>query len=69
MSKTYGFPWAEESISDNLGTGRRDQETDGLVFGSLIAKETLVDIFKHLVESELSESLQTVSDQSWEPAL
>ena len=66
---TYGFPGAKERVGDDLSARRWDQESDGLVLGSLLAKETLIDIFKHLVESEFTESLQTVSDQRGEPAL
>ena len=66
---TYGFPWAEENISDDLGAGRGDEETNSLVLGGLLSKSCLVDILEHLVESELSEALKTVADKGWEPSL
>ena len=66
---TYGFPWAEENISDDLSAGRGDEETDSLVLGGLLSKSCLVDILEHLVESELSESRGGVANESGEPTL
>ena len=66
---TYGFPWAEENISDDLSASGGDEETDSLVLCSLLSKNTLVDILEHFVESELSEALETVANERGEPSL
>ena len=69
QSFTYGFPWAEESIGDNLSASRGDEETDSLVLSGLITESISVDVLEHLIESELSESLETISNESWGPSL
>jgi len=66
---TYGFPRAQKSVGNDLSTGRRHSESDGLVLGGVITKSTSVDILEDLVESELSESLSGVSDEGWGPSL
>ena len=66
---TYGFPWAEEDVSDDLSAGRGDEETDSLVLCGLLSKNALIDILEHFIESKLSEALGTVADERWEPSL
>ena len=66
---TYGFPGAEENISDDLSAGGGDEETDSLVLCGLLSKNTLVHILEHFVESELSEALGTVANEGGEPSL
>lgn len=66
---TYGFKWAEEAISDDLSAGRGDSETECLVLGNVITSSSSVDILEDLVETELSETLSGVSEESWGPSL
>ena len=66
---TYGFPWAEEDVSDDLGASGRDQETDSLVLRGFLSKSALVHILEHFIESELSEALETVANERGEPSL
>ena len=66
---TYSFPWAEKDIGDDLSAGGGHEETNSLVLVGLLAEGTSVDILEHLVESELSESLEAVSNEGWEPSL
>ena len=68
---TYCFPWTEETIGDDLSTGRRNGETDGLVFLDFLfrAHSTSVDILEHLIESEFTESLERVTNPGWEETL
>ena len=66
---TYGFPWAEETISDKLSTGRGDGETESLVLLGVLTSGGLVDILEDLVETELSETLSGVSNEGWCPSL
>ena len=66
---TYGFPWAEEDVSNDLGASGGYQETDSLVLSGLVSKSALIDILEHFVESELSEALETVANERGEPSL
>lgn len=64
-----GLKWAEESISDNLSTSGGNRPTDSSVLdGVLISNDLLVDILEDFVESEFSQSLEGVSNQSWGPS-
>ena len=60
---TYGFPWAEENISNNFSTSGGEGETECLVFGGILTSNSLVDILEDFVETELSESLETISNE------
>lgn len=61
--------WAEESISNNLSTSGSDGPTDSLILdGVFISDDLLVNILEHFVESEFSQSLEGVSNQSWGPS-
>ena len=66
---TYGFHRAEHGISNDLGAGGGDEETNGLVFSGLLTKGISVDILEHLIESELSKALQSVTNEGWGPSL
>ena len=66
---TYGFPWAEEHVSDDLSAGRGDEEADSLVLSGLFSENALIDILEHFVESKLSEALETVANKRGEPSL
>ena len=66
---TYGFPWAEEHVCDDLSAGRGDEEADSLVLSGLFSENALIDILEHFVESKLSEALETVADERGEPSL
>jgi|DEB0MinimDraft_12_1074336.scaffolds.fasta_scaffold103876_1 hypothetical protein len=69
-SVTYSFPWAQEAIGDDLSRSGGNGESDGLVLGSVVgANGTSVDILEDFIESELSESLGRVSNESWHPSL
>jgi len=65
------FPWAEETIGDDLSAGRGDSETDSLIFLDFLfrAHSTSIDILEHLIESEFTESLERVSNPGWEETL
>lgn len=60
--------WAQKAISDNLGAGGGDKETDSLVLVGLGTSNTSVNILEDFIESEFTESLSGVSDESWEPS-
>ena len=62
---TYGFPWAEKDISDDLGAGGGNSETNSSVLWLVITSSVSVDILEDFIESELSESLKTVSYEGW----
>ena len=62
---TYGFPWAEKDISDDLGAGRGNSETNSSVLWLVITSSGSVDILEDFIESELSETLGGVSNESW----
>jgi len=66
---TYSFPRAQEAVSDHLGGGGRQGESEGLVLGGVVTSNASVDILEDLIESELSESLSRVSDESGSPSL
>ena len=66
---TYGFHWAEETIGNDLSAGRGDSETDSLVLGNVVTGGPSVDILEDLIESELSETLSGVTEESWSPSL
>ena len=69
MQKTYGFPGAEEHVCDDLGTGGRNQESHRLILRGLLTERRLVHILEHFVESKLSEALEAVAHERWEPSL
>ena len=62
---TYGFPWAEEDIGNDLGTSRGESETDGSVLWLVITSGGSVDILEDLIETELTETLGGVTDKGW----
>jgi len=65
---TYGFEWAKEAISDDLGACGGDSESKCLVLGNVVTGGSSVDILEDFVETELSETLSGVSNEGWEPS-
>ena len=65
---TYCFPWAEETIGDDLSACGGNGETEGLIFLDLFwcSHGVSVDILEHLVETEFTESLERVTNPGWE---
>ena len=67
---TYCFEGRKCDISDEFSTCWGKSETDSLVFNSVfLASNCLENILENFVETELAETLSTISDQSWEPTL
>ena len=68
---TYCFPWAEETIGNNLSACRRDGETKSLILLNFLVRShgVSVDILEHLVESEFTESLEGVTNPGWDETL
>ena len=66
---TYGFPWAQENIGDDLSASGGDGESEGSVFWLVLTSSGSVDILEDLVETELSETLSGVSHKGWSPSL
>ena len=69
FESTYGFHWAEETISDEFGASRRKGETNSSVFWFALSGGTSVDILEDFIETELSETLSGVSEEGWGPSL
>ena len=67
-SNLNGLPWAEENISNKLSAGRGDSETNGSVLWLILAGGISVNILENLVETEFTESLGRVSNESWQPS-
>ena len=69
-ANTYCFEGRKCDISDEFSTCWGKSETDSLVFNSVfLASNCLENILENFVETELAETLSTISDQSWEPTL
>jgi len=51
------FHRTEENISNNLGTSRREKESQSLVLSCLSSKQSFVNILEDFIEPELSKSL------------
>jgi len=66
---TYGFHWAKETIGNDLSTGGGKSETDSLVLGNVVTGGPSVNILEDLIESEFTETLSGVTDESWSPSL
>ena len=66
---TYGFEWAKEAISDDLSACGVDSKSKSLVLGNVVTGGSSVNILEDLIESELSETLSGVTEESWSPSL
>lgn len=64
-----GFPRTEQKISDDLGRAGGHGPADLFVLVSvLLSNNFLVDILEDLVETELAETLEGVSDEGGSPS-
>jgi hypothetical protein len=68
---TYCFPWAEETIGDDLGACGGNSESKSLILLDLLVRShgVSVNVLEHLVESEFTESLERVTNPGWEETL
>lgn len=69
INGTYCFHGSEEAVGDDLSAGGGGEEAEGLVLLSILSESALVDILEDFIETELSETLSGVADQSRSPAL
>jgi len=64
-SDLNGFPRAQEDISNNFSGSGGKSPTDTLVFdGIFLTNDASIDILEEFVETELSETLKGITDQS-----
>ena len=68
---TYCFPWAEETIGDDLSACGGNSESKSLILLDLLVRShgVSVNVLEHLVESEFTESLERVTNPGWEETL
>lgn len=65
-----GLEWAQENIGEEFGGSRGGSPDEGLVLlVSLFSQHSRVGGLEDLIESELTNSLQVVSNESWSPSL
>jgi len=67
-SDLHGFEWSQEHVSEEFGTGRGGQvQTHSVGVRLFFTNDTRVHDFESFVESEFTDSLGRVTDQSWSP--
>jgi len=62
-----GFPGAKQNIGDELSASRGDSPTDGLILGGVLTSGSSVNILEDFVETEFTEALAGVTDESRQP--
>lgn len=63
-----GLPWTEEGVCDELSGSGGDDVSEDLVLVDFVSGDSGVDVFEDFVESELSDSLEGVTDEGWAPS-
>jgi len=64
------FPWAEETIGNDLSACGGYGETESLIFLDVLFRTSgaSIDILEHLIETEFTESLERVTNPGWDEA-